>query len=59
MRGQSGKETTAARLRARAEWARRYAWSVGERDARRLEEYAAECEAEASRLEEDEGRAVA
>ena len=59
MRGQNGSETTAARLRARAEWARRFAWSVGERDARRLEEYAAECEAEALRIEEAAERAVA
>lgn len=42
---------TAARWRARAERARRFAWSVGATDARRLDEYAAECEAEADRLD--------
>jgi len=45
------EEATAARWRARAERARRFQWSVGARDARRLDEYAAECEAEAERLE--------
>jgi len=42
---------TAARLRARAERARRFLWGVGQVDARRIDEYAAECEAEARRLE--------
>jgi len=47
------ERATAARWRARAERARRFAWSVGAVDARRLDEYAAECEAEARRLERD------
>ena len=47
----AAQRATAARWRARAERARRFQWSVGERDARRLDQYAAECEAEASRLE--------
>ena len=42
---------SAARWRARAERARRFVWALGEGDARRLDEYAAECEAEARRLE--------
>lgn len=45
---------TAARWRARAARARRFRWSVGEGDAHRLEQYAAECEAEARRLESEE-----
>lgn len=44
---------TAARWRARAERARRFLWALGEGDARRLDEYAAECEAEARRLERE------
>lgn len=42
---------SAARWRARAERARRFVWSVKGVDAQRLDEYAAECEAEAARLE--------
>lgn len=49
---EAAERATAARWRARAERARRFQWSVGERDARRLDQYAAECEAEASRLED-------
>ena len=45
------EKATAARWRARAERARRFRWSVGQGDARRLEAYADECEAEARRLE--------
>ena len=59
MRVQSVSETNAARWRARAERARRFAWSVGERDARRLDAYAAECEAEAERLEHQRERSPA
>jgi hypothetical protein len=59
MRVQSVNEANAARLRAWAERARRFAWSVGEMDARRLDEYAAECEAEASRLEKERGEVAA
>lgn len=51
MRIQSVETPTAAQWRARAERARRFLWAVGEVDARRLDEYAAECEAEACRLE--------
>lgn len=50
---------TAARWRARAERARRFQWSVGQIDAQRLDEYAAECEAEARRLERECDPAVA
>jgi hypothetical protein len=49
------ERATAARWRARAERARRFAWSVGKVDARRLDQYAAECEAEARRLEKQRG----
>lgn len=42
---------TAARWRARAERARQFAWALSLGDARRLNDYAAECEAEARRLE--------
>jgi hypothetical protein len=42
---------TAAQWRARAERARRFAWSVREVDAQRLNQYAAECEAEARQIE--------
>jgi len=53
------ERATAMRWRARAERARRFAWSVGKVDARRLDQYAAECEAEARRLErENEGAAA-
>ena len=45
------ERATAARWRARAERARRFAWSVGKVDAGRLDQYARECEAEARRLE--------
>jgi len=45
------ERATPERWRARAERARRFVWSVGEDDARRLDEYAEECEAEAHRLE--------
>ena len=51
MRIEEIEKATAARWRARAERARRFQWSVGELDAQRLDEYAAECEAEARRLE--------
>ena len=47
------EKATAALWRARAERARRFQWSVGEVDAHRLDEYAAECEAEARRLENE------
>ena len=47
---------SAARWRARAERARRFVWALGEGDARRLDEYAAECEAEARRLDQRENR---
>jgi hypothetical protein len=50
---------TAARLRARAERARRFLWAVGEVDARRIDQYAAECEAEARRLERERDEAMA
>ena len=51
MRLDTIEKATAARWRARAERARRFQWSVGTRDAQRIDEYAAECEAEARRLE--------
>jgi len=44
---------SAARWRARAERARRFVWALREGDARRLDEYAAECEEEARRLERE------
>ena len=47
------EQAIAARWRARAERARRFQWSVGEVDAQRLDAYAAECEAEARRLERE------
>jgi hypothetical protein len=50
------ERATAARWRARAERARRFAWSVGAVDARRLDQYATECEAEARRLERERDR---
>jgi hypothetical protein len=53
------ERATAARWRARAERARRFAWSVGKVDARRLDQYAAECEAEARRLERERDPAMA
>ena len=53
------ERATAARWRARAERARRFAWSVGQVDARRLDQYAAECEAEARRLENQRDMAEA
>jgi len=59
MRFHEIENSDAARWRARAERARRFAWSVGERDARRLDEYAAECEAEANRLENERNPAMA
>jgi hypothetical protein len=45
------EQATPAQWRARAERARQFQWSVGQLDARRLDEYAEECEAEARRLE--------
>ena len=51
MRIEGLESASAARWRARAERARRFGWALGEGDARRLDEYAAECEAEARRLE--------
>ena len=51
MRQNENERAAAARWRALAERARRYQWSVGASDARRIDEYASECEAEARRLE--------
>jgi len=51
MRRNENERATAARWRALAERARQYQWSVGQSDARRIDEYASECEAEAQRLE--------
>lgn len=53
------ERATAARWRARAERARRSAWSVSKVDARRLDQYAKECEAEARRLESERDHAAA
>jgi hypothetical protein len=53
------ERATAARWRARAERARQFAWSVGKVDARRLDQYARECEAEARRLENQRDMAEA
>lgn len=53
------EKATAARWRARAERARRFLWSVGVVDAQRLDQYAAECEAEARRLEREREDAAA
>jgi hypothetical protein len=47
---------SAARWRARAERARRFVWALREGDARRHDEYAAECEEEARRLECERGK---
>jgi len=51
MRVDGVEGASAERWRARAERARRFVWTLGEGDARRLDEYAAECEEEARRLE--------
>lgn len=59
MRVEGIDKANAARWRARAERARRFLWSVGEVDAQRLDEYAAECEAEARRLENEREEAAA
>ena len=53
------ERATAARWRARAERARRSAWSVSKTDAYRLDQYAKDCEAEAKRLEKECDRATA
>lgn len=51
MRVEGMEPASAARWRARAERARQFAWALSLGDARRLNDYAAECEAEARRLE--------
>ncbi len=59
MRVERVEAPSAAQWRARAERARRSLWALGEVDARRLNEYVAECEAEARRFERAEEREMA